>query len=79
MVLCSLLPQGSPEFVDDNGCMVIIEFFTKEACKKKDDTKEIPCVIYNPTDKKKRDLSPLIKLSGLYETFKTLARVLYQI
>jgi hypothetical protein len=49
--------------------MVIIEFYTKEACNKSakvDKIKEIPCVIYNKVDKKKRDLSPLIKLSGLY-------------
>jgi hypothetical protein len=47
--------------------MVIIEFFTKEACKNPDNTMEIPCVIYNPDDGQKRDLSPLIKLSGLYD------------
>ena len=49
--------------------MVIIEFYTKEACAKSamgDKITEIPCVIYNKVDKKKRDLSPLIKLSGLY-------------
>ena len=48
--------------------MVIIEFFTKEACPKNPKSPkmtEVPCVIYNPVDKQKRDLSPLIKLSGL--------------
>ncbi|XP_028412187.1 cation-independent mannose-6-phosphate receptor-like isoform X2 [Dendronephthya gigantea] len=54
---------GSPELVDDSGCIIIIQFFTKEACSKIDKIPEIPCVVFD-RNKRKIDLSPLIKLKG---------------
>lgn len=61
-----MFEQGSPRLVDDSGCTIIIEFFTKEACLKDEDkTAEIPCVVFDDVNKRKIDLSPLIKLSGL--------------
>ncbi|XP_028411568.1 cation-independent mannose-6-phosphate receptor-like [Dendronephthya gigantea] len=54
---------GSPELVDDSSCIIIIQFFTKEACSKIDTIPEIPCVVFDD-NKQKIDLSPLIKLKG---------------
>ena len=69
IVPCFFSLQGSPELIDDTGCIVVIDFFTKEACAPNtgdDKIAEIPCVIYNNVDQKKRDLSPLTKTKGLH-------------
>ena len=58
------LIQGFPELVDETECLVTFQFSTNEACATKPTATEIPCLIYNPKDKIKRDLSPLIKQTG---------------
>ncbi|XP_062912676.1 cation-independent mannose-6-phosphate receptor [Mobula hypostoma] len=58
---------GTPEFVTTSECVHYFEWKTFVACKKSifNPIKEVPCYVFDE-DGKKRDLTPLIKLSGGY-------------
>ncbi|XP_037376580.1 cation-independent mannose-6-phosphate receptor isoform X2 [Talpa occidentalis] len=58
---------GTPEFVTATGCVHYFEWRTSVACKKDiyKAHKEVPCSAFD-VDLKKRDLNPLIKISGGY-------------
>ncbi|XP_051868030.1 cation-independent mannose-6-phosphate receptor [Pristis pectinata] len=58
---------GTPEFVTTSECVHYFEWKTFVACKKStfNPIKEIPCYVFDE-DGKKRDLNPLIKISGGY-------------
>ncbi|XP_060687644.1 cation-independent mannose-6-phosphate receptor isoform X3 [Hemiscyllium ocellatum] len=58
---------GSPEFVATSECVHYFEWKTFVACKKSTFTpqKEVPCYVIDEVGKK-RDLNPLIKMSGGY-------------
>lgn len=58
---------GSPEFVTSDDCVHYFEWKTFVACKKDlfKPIKEVPCYVFDD-DLQKRDLNPLIKISGVY-------------
>lgn len=57
---------GSPEFLNNDGCSTVFEWESIVACKHlSKPVKEVPCYVY--IQGKKRDLTPLIKLSGAYK------------
>ncbi|XP_048456907.1 cation-independent mannose-6-phosphate receptor-like [Rhincodon typus] len=58
---------GSPEFVTTSECVHYFEWKTFVACKKStfNPHKEVPCYVIDEVGKK-RDLNPLIKMSGGY-------------
>ncbi|XP_012590642.1 PREDICTED: cation-independent mannose-6-phosphate receptor [Condylura cristata] len=58
---------GTPEFVTATNCVHYFEWRTSAACKKDifKAHKEVPCSVFDG-ELKKRDLNPLIKISGGY-------------
>ncbi|XP_069788171.1 cation-independent mannose-6-phosphate receptor [Narcine bancroftii] len=58
---------GTPEFVTTSECVHYFEWKTYVTCKKStfNPVKEVPCYVFDE-DGKKRDLNPLIKISGSY-------------
>ncbi|XP_063954249.1 cation-independent mannose-6-phosphate receptor-like [Lytechinus pictus] len=58
---------GSPNFLEKSGCTYFFEWYSTVACSSVNGPafNEVPCSLYDSKGKK-RDLSPLIKLTGGY-------------
>eukprot|EP00794_Sanderia_malayensis_P000415 gene415-1051_t len=67
---------GTPEFVEQNGCRLIFEFITVEACKTPPKVSEIPCSILD-RNKKLRDLNQLVKTKGGHEVASATVKNFY--
>lgn len=57
--------QGSPVFLDNNGCDTYIEWYSSVACQKSVTASFVPCYVYG-SKTQRYDLSPLIKSKGAY-------------